>query len=222
MNKLKKLAAHLSFFIKNPKKIKYFFLWLNHSILNLKLNDSPWTPFEARDYLNENLNKEMIVFEWGSGGSTNFFAKRVKKVISVEHNSDWHDIVTDNLAKTELSNYSYLLIEPEKDGDLKEIEAQFKSTDNNYLNFNFKNYCDAINSYPDKYFDLIFIDGRARNACLKNSLPKIKDAGMIVLDNSDRKEYDSGKLLLKNFKQKKIYGPGPICPAFWETTFFTK
>lgn len=54
---------------------------------------------------------------------------------------------------------------------------------------NFKKYVEAINTYSDNYFDFVFIDGRARNGCVIASLPKIKNGGYLMLDNSDRPEY---------------------------------
>jgi hypothetical protein len=46
----------------------------------------PWITFEARHFVERVLTPESIVFEYGSGGST-LFSKRVKQVISVEHDA---------------------------------------------------------------------------------------------------------------------------------------
>ncbi len=39
------------------------------------------------------MTKNLVLFEFGSGNSTLFFAERVKNVISVEHNKEWYQIV---------------------------------------------------------------------------------------------------------------------------------
>src|SRR4051812_17428097 len=49
----------------------------------------PWITFWTIDYLNVFLKKNMSVFEYGGGGSTLFFAARVKELVTVEHNEDW-------------------------------------------------------------------------------------------------------------------------------------
>ena len=38
-------------------------------------------------------------------------------------------------------------------------------------------------------FDLIVIDGRAREACLRAAIPHLADNGLIVFDNTRRKRY---------------------------------
>ncbi len=53
----------------------------------------PWFSYPFIDFLTPRLSKEITVFEFGSGNSTLFFAERVKKVISIEHNKDWYQIV---------------------------------------------------------------------------------------------------------------------------------
>ena len=44
----------------------------------------PWFLYGAIDFLQEFLQREMEVFEFGSGGSTLFFARRCARVESVE------------------------------------------------------------------------------------------------------------------------------------------
>ena len=38
-------------------------------------------------------------------------------------------------------------------------------------------------------FDLIVVDGRAREACLRAALPHLADDGIVVFDNTRRKRY---------------------------------
>ena len=71
----------------------------------------------------------------------------------------------------------------------------------------------------NKKFDIIFIDGRSRIKCLINSLDLIKKNGVIIFDNSNRKEY---KKAIHNFplKRKTFAGLCPTLPYISETTFF--
>src|SRR2546430_9982143 len=53
--------------------------------------DSPWMTFAAIRFLDRLLTKEMRVFEYGSGGSSLFFSRRVREVVSVEHDGAWEN-----------------------------------------------------------------------------------------------------------------------------------
>ena len=54
----------------------------------------PWITFPAMRWLTSYLRPSMSVFEWGSGGSTLFFAQRVARVVSVEYDTAWSAAVT--------------------------------------------------------------------------------------------------------------------------------
>src|SRR5262249_26106778 len=49
----------------------------------------PWMPFPAIEFLETLLTPDAKVFEFGSGGSTIFFAARVCELVTVEHDADW-------------------------------------------------------------------------------------------------------------------------------------
>lgn len=82
-------------------------------------------------------------------------------------------------------------------------------------------YVDVIKSYLD-YFDIIIIDGGRRNDCMKNCLESLKEKGIIIVDNSDRKKYDGGFdwLKSKGFKRLDFWGLGPIAVSKWCTSLF--
>lgn len=223
MRKIRKLFNQLFFFVKYPKKIRLLFLLIKSLLSTKKIPaDVPWITFESEEYIKSIINKNSIVFEWGSGGSTIYFSKKVKQIISIEHNKKWFDLVQKKLDEINLKNCDYTLIEPKIIDNTFEIDDIFKSKDPDYLNVYFDEYCNAIKKYPDNYFDVILVDGRARNGCLSNSFNKLKKGGIIILDNSEREEYNFGKSFLDNFKEEKFYGPGPFNLSFWETTIFTK
>ena len=132
------------------------------------------------DYLFSFLNKDMDVLEWGSGSSTIAIAKRVKSIISIEHDFKYY-----RQFKTDLPNIKVQFVErnkPEKNGH-----------DGTY-----EDYKDYI-GYPkslNKKFDLIFIDGRARVECAKLAVGLLKPNGIIMIHDyrnpnpkCDRLEY---------------------------------
>lgn len=53
----------------------------------------PWFSFGAIDYLARNVRPDQDVFEFGSGGSSVFLARRARSVRSMENDAAWHRIV---------------------------------------------------------------------------------------------------------------------------------
>lgn len=214
---IKKLKTRILFYLpivkilfKRPKYIKYIFSW-GRSPLD---SEVPWINFDLKEWLDKNLNKEMVVFEYGSGGSTLYYSKKVKKVITVEHDQSWYGVVKGRLDKKNIMNVDICCCPSEK--NINNENDTYLSSDKNYEGQNFKRYVEKIKEYPDNYFDLIIVDGRARNSCMNNVLPKIKDGGYILLDNSEREEYGPAINLLDKFDVMIFFGPGFYCNGPWE------
>jgi len=174
----------------------------------------PWIVKGAIDWLSTYLNRDMVVFEWGSGGSTLFTAKRVKKIISIEHNYEWFLKTQIHLWLSGISNCQYKLIEPEDDTLNNVFTLKYKSSSERHQHQNFEKYCKAIDSFPDNYFDLIFIDGRARDLCIEHAKNKIKPGGYLLLDNSERERYQSAINKLSDFKRTDFVSLGSTTSIF--------
>lgn len=216
---MKKLRNKIKNRLKKIKILRKLIIWikilLNYSLdpKNVHLNNErPWIVEESTEWLKNFLKKDMSVFEWGSGGSTIFIAKRVRKIITVEHDYEWFLKIQLCVKLNSVSNCQCKFIQPEEDSSY----VLYKSTNERLINHNFKKYCEAIDSFPDNYFDLIFIDGRARNYCIMHAKNKVKMNGFILLDNSDRKNYQYGIDLLCDWKRTDFLGPT------WTTSIFQK
>ena len=72
----------------------------------------PWITFAAITYLKQVLSPDMRVFEYGTGGSTLFFARRVAEVISVEHDPVWYEQLREIIENRNINNTHVQLIEP--------------------------------------------------------------------------------------------------------------
>ena len=79
-----------------------------------------------------------------------------------------------------------------------------------YELLDFANYADAIDKF--ELFDLIIIDGRVRLDCLKKAKSHLKEGGMILLDNSNRKRY---QVLEDEFEVLIFEGLTPA--SLWKT-----
>jgi len=180
----------------------------------------PWINYKANFFLNSIIHKNMYVFEWGSGGSTIYFSERCKNVVSIEHDKNWYDIVQQKFLINQTQNVAYFYIAPQKD---LPITCYSKSKD--YAQYDFSFYVNKINDYPDNYFDLIVVDGRARNFCLAQALSKVKVGGYIMVDNSERAYYISDFTQLKDkkiWKSNTLRGPVPFQHAFTQSSFFKR
>src|SRR5437773_261769 len=85
---------------------------LTHNVINGKTPldlELPWFSYAAIDFLEDFLQPEMTVCEYGSGGSTLFFSRRVKAVYSIEDNERWHEMVARRLAQKSLTNVTLIL-----------------------------------------------------------------------------------------------------------------
>lgn len=114
------------------------------------------------------LKPDMKVLEYGSGFSTLEIAKRVKSVVSIEHNEKWYNELKQEIPSNVQLHYVPANAEPKPE-----------YTDGTYDDF--KDYADMPLSFLPSKFDVIYIDGRARVACAKNALKLLKKGGVIFI-----------------------------------------
>ena len=184
-----------------------------------------WVVFQAFPFIESLLSSEATVFEYGSGGSTVFYSKRVKQVISVEHDASWFNAVERVLAEEAISNCHYQLIPPEYTGRSNrspEDPEAYCSSDPLWAGYDFYKYATLINSFPDDFFDFVAVDGRARPSCVLNARRKVKMGGYLMLDDTERPHYRKAKELLRDWDKHAFYGPGPYADHLWETTVWKK
>lgn len=184
---------------------------------------NPWITFSGIDFLDSNLTKEDKVFEYGIGGSTIFLAKRVKKVVSVEHDPEWHTAVMKRLEEEKLSNVISHSIKFNCQVQEELVEPKNYNNYHSSHGLDFQEYVNCIDNYPDNYFDLVVIDGRARPSCIKKALPKVKSQKYLLLDNSDRSHYQLAiKDLLGKWNRFTFEGPTPYLQWFTQTSIWQK
>ena len=133
----------------------------------------PWFAYAAIDFLDGQLRRDMRVFEFGSGGSTIFFAERCAAVRAVEEEARWASRVRKRAAGLELPNVEI-------------IDAAFDF--NRAQDFVSSNYLAQVGS---GMWDVIVVDGAdndftIRPICFRRAESQIKPGGMIVVDDSWR------------------------------------
>lgn len=230
------LCELLKLAIKKPSAVNVFDLikyfpdwWSSLSPQRNSLADNkPWIAFAAIKFLENILHKEMVVYEYGSGGSTIFFAKRVKKVVSTEHDRNWYEKVIDEIYERNITNCTVRLFEPNRNDFIYNATIAdpngYISDDEKYRGMSFENYASSIDEFPDYFFDVIIIDGRARPSCFKHSQKKLKNNGIMILDNAETPYYDYIHKTMNDMKWNKInfYGLFPYTYHFSETCIWQK
>lgn len=215
---------------EKPKLTTFFVPWITSNLdpnRSAIKDEAPWVTFEAKEWIEafliQNHSKEMIVFEYGSGGSTIFFARRVLKVFSVEHNPAWYRVIRNILQKRNVSNCKYLLMEPQSvPVCISDATDPYSYASQEYASMSFEAYVKSIDACLNKCFDLVFIDGRARPSCILHARNKVKPGGFIILDNSERDYYSLGKELLSDWERMDFFGPGPYGRYFWQTSIWRR
>ena len=150
-------------------------------------NPIPWYTYPAIEYLSQFDYSDKEIFEFGCGYSSLFWARRAKKVISIEDNLKWFD---------------------KWKSEFKELNLDIRWRDEGEI------YENAIFEDKNKY-DVIVVDGKRRWQCAEVAVKSLTDGGMIILDDSDRintsEEYVKAVDFLKkaNMLQVDFYG---FCP----------
>ncbi|MBS0289301.1 MAG: class I SAM-dependent methyltransferase [Proteobacteria bacterium] len=183
-----------------------------HHLDDMVFLDTPWWTYEAIQALQMHIHQlgyKPVIFEYGSGASTIWLAKRAAKVISVEHDMGWYHQLKDKIPQQ-----VELLLKEAENGPSTSYGSHKAP------NLNFKSYVQAIKE-TNQIFDVIIIDGRSREACLKACLPYLKQDGIIIFDNSNRKRYQQA-LLTSGLVIERFYGCVPGSPFKSETALLKK
>ena len=175
--------------------------------LFIENNPLPWMNYRAVAHIQNYLKNNAKVFEYGSGSSTRYWTTRGCSIVSIEHDELFYEKMKSVLDGC----CDYRLIKPVLDEGVRyksfDMADNYKSSD--YEEYSFEHYVRSIDKFPDCFFDMVVVDGRARPSCIKHAVPKIKQGGILVLDNSDRDYYLKNNLFLLDGWSRKTY-KGPV------------
>ncbi|WP_396932398.1 hypothetical protein [Mycolicibacterium sp.] len=183
----------------------------------------PWIVYSSRDFLRDFLRPDDIVFEYGAGGSTIFFAGLGLHGISIEHDASWAKVVESELARScPNAIWEVKVIPP--NSTKADAQRKFRSNNPAYRDHSFVDYVRAIESFPKGHFSVVAIDGRARNACIEIAADYVAPGGILLVDNSDRQAYwpEINKLKAHGWQSRNFNGPLPAVAAFSRTTILRR
>jgi hypothetical protein len=165
--------------------------------LDIQNNPVAWVTYPFMDFIRSRLDRSMKIFEYGSGNSTLYYANLVDSVTAVEHDKKWYDQLTLDI--------------PEN------VDLHFQSPEST------ESYAHFPNTLKNK-FQIIIIDGRSRVKCMMRSTTALTKDGIIVLDDSERVQYQKGIefLVTLGFKKIDFWGIAPGISYKKSTTIFYK
>jgi hypothetical protein len=212
--------------LKNSSHVPFKYKWSYYCSVVFPISSVdqvvPWFNYKAIIFINKRLKHGFQIFEYGSGGPTLYWLKHQAQLVSIEHDPDFYNFMKDKVRTN--ASVDYRLIEPiiEKDTECDPSNPDlFHSSD--YKSYSFKKYCDVINEYPNEYFDIILVDGRARTSCVKYAVEKVKKGGMLILDNSNREWYlENTRKYLDGFDEHIFVGFVPGLLHQEQTSIFIR
>jgi len=170
--------------------------WLSSMALGIPAYEGeivPWFNYAVVNLLKDRVRPNWSVFEFGAGYSTLWWASKVLKVHSVEHDSVWADLIGKIVKKSNVT----ITVHPADSCFAKVIDV------------------------AEGPFDVIVIDGHDRQTCLCLAINYLTPDGVIILDNSNRPEYRDvvADTLKLGFKELQIKSVAPMTYQQESTSF---
>jgi hypothetical protein len=132
-------------------------LWLPRSLASALLAKLgyraclPWLSYPAINKLSDLLARDARVLEFGSGSSSVWLSKRCGQLVTIEGDRVWYESLRSQM----LSNVDARLCEHIED----------------YT---------SVKGYPDRYFDLVIVDGHWRDRAMEKALRAVKIGSGLV------------------------------------------
>lgn len=127
-------------------------------------------------FIEKYLDPNDILLEWGSGNSTLYYSGLVQKIISIEHDKDWHNKIKSIIEYFGIKNIDQYHIPAHSP---KPEPCRYEQ---------FKDYAEFPKRVKIK-FTKVLIDGRARKYCAKSLYEIIKEDNIIFIHDFNRPDY---------------------------------
>jgi Methyltransferase domain len=192
-----------------------FSLTRAHDSIGISKLDVPWWTYRSIDEVEAWLARrtdDVRAFEWGSGASTIWLARRVASVHSVEHHAQFGRMIQEQLAK--FPDAQLEIVDP-----VPSDTPAIGSAKEGHGGLDFTDYVHRIDAVGGM-FDLIVVDGRAREACLTAAIPHLVDDGIIVFDNTLRRRYRAA-IAAAPVTERAFRGLTPTLPYPDQTSVLT-
>lgn len=183
-----KLKSLLSFGIKGYlTEIGWFNAFRTYSPVDAEGEPIPWVTYSFIDFIADRIKSDHNVFEFGSGNSTFYYAKRARRVVSVEHDKLWFD----KISALTPANSEMIYCELHENGEYSQKPLSL-----------------------EQKFDIVIVDGRDRVNCCYHSLGALSENGVVILDDSEREKYNDARAFFVKHGYKELSFSG-ISPGLF-------
>ncbi|VTR76190.1 class I SAM-dependent methyltransferase [Cellulomonas hominis] len=162
-------------------------LFAIHDAADLVALDVPWWTYGAAARVEERLAElggSARVFEYGSGASSIWLARRAAQVTSVEHHAGFAALVRDLARDAGVADRLELLEVAPEESRAPVVPSGRRGEEG----LDYAAYVRAIDRVPGE-LDLVVVDGRARTACVEAAARRLAPGGIVLLDDSQRPRY---------------------------------
>ena len=157
----------------------------------MNVGNTPWLPPDALPWLEEVVRGKQVL-EFGSGGSTVWLAQRAERVCSIEHHQGWYREVSAELRRRDVSPDKAFVVHIAADSEADSRYLGHQGSYSAYVKEGIKKAVEQLG-----VLEVVFVDGRARVACVLDAQARVGVGGWIVLDDAQRKRYDPAKVALR-------------------------
>lgn len=163
--------------------------------------NEPWLTREAIGILEKILVPKTKLFEFGSGASTIWYAKRCLFVDAVEHDPVWAQMVSQAIVGDGIRNACVF----------------HESPANGYAAY-LACAREALESRGPKFgpYDVVIVDGRERVRSVQIAAPNVPPGGLLVLDNAERERYAEVRIILSGWEVQETSN------GLWRTDIYRK
>jgi predicted O-methyltransferase YrrM len=163
---------------------------------------APWLAPAAVAFLRKVIKPDWAIFEFGGGVSTLWYAKRARRVVTVEDDPNWYETINRRLSAEDVKNCQLSLC-PIAD------------------------FPDFLARMADPEFDMIVVDnhggdGITRLDCLRAAKDKVRAGGLLVLDDSDWAPHRQAHELVPDWRARRFVGVKSEPFRVVETTIFVR
>ena len=180
-----------------------------HDVDDMVRLDVPWWTYGVTAVVERHLDGlggRGRVFEYGSGASTVWLARRATRVYSVEHNAGFVAVVRRLLVDAGLADRAEVLEVAPVQADHPHVPSGRRGEEGR----DYAGYVSAID-HVGGGFDLVVVDGRARTACLDAARSRLAPGGIVLFDDSQRRRYAAG-LAGCGLRVERFHGWAPAMP----------
>jgi predicted O-methyltransferase YrrM len=165
-------------------------------------SSGPWMVRSAVSELEARVGPSTRVLEVGAGYSTLWWARRVREVVTLEASADWAARLRDDLRSANLTNVTI------EDVPMAEVLAALALP--------------TRGSFDVAVVDCFEIPGVSRLDVLQAVAPLVGPGGVLVLDDSDRRQLWAADSHLTGWTPHRHIGVKPAPLMAVETTIFEK